>query len=125
MAFSFEYMEIQTKHPAVKDTTPTIQIRNCSKASQASYFFLNKYAMELLNLREDEKVRVGIDKETRKIVIIPTINENGRKVTKNPSGSGSISLTRLIEENNIPTQACTAVYNRNYARGGIILTYII
>lgn len=123
MAFSFEYMDIKSKQKPIKDTTPAIKIYNCSQTAQSSYFFLNKAAVELLNIQKDAQVRVGIDKETKKIVIVPTNNDTGRRVTHNMSGSATISLTRLIEENNIPTQECPVIANKNYAYGGIIFTY--
>jgi hypothetical protein len=123
MAFDFKYMERSSKSAESNNTEPQIKIFNLSKTAQASYIFLNKKAIELLNLKENQKIRVGIDTTTHKIVIIPCDNDSGRKITKNLTGSGTISIAKLIDENNIPTQLCRPAYNRNYALGGLIFTY--
>lgn len=122
MAFDFKYMNFATKHGR-QDSNPIIKIYNCSKTAQASYMHLNKAAVESLGLKEDNYLKIGIDVETHKIVIVPSDNKQGRKLSKNPSGSGTVSISNLIEENRIPTQTCTANINRNYANGGLIFTY--
>lgn len=121
--FDFSYNSVKSRAAAITESTPQVKIFNMSKTAQASYLFLNPSAIKLLNLNKDEYVRVGIDKETKKIIIVPTDFGDGRKISKNPSGSGSIAISKLIEENGIPTQVCQAGYNRNYAKGGLIFTY--
>lgn len=121
--FDFSYNSVKSRAAAITESTPQVKIFNMSKTAQASYLFLNPSAIKLLNLNKDEYVRVGIDKETKKIIIVPTDFGDGRKISRNPSGSGSIAISKLIEENNIPTQVCQAGYNRNYAKGGLIFTY--
>lgn len=126
MAFNFEFMEHKNNSQSnAKANSPVIKIFNLTqtKSGNTSYIFLNQQAIELLNLQKDEKVKIGIDVETHKIVIVPTTNDIGRRITRNPSGSGTISVSRLIDQNEIPTQICTPTYNRNYARGGLLFSY--
>ena len=123
MAFDFKYMEKKSKTSGDATSAPVVKIFNMSKTAQTSYMSLNAAAVRLLNLQKDEYVRIGIDTETKKIVIIPANVGDGRKLSKNPSGSATISVDKLINENGIPTQSCEAGYNRNYARGGLIFTY--
>lgn len=126
MAFNFEFMEHKNNsRNTAKTNGPVVKIFNLTqtKSGQASYIFLNKQAIELLNLQENEKIKIGIDVETHKIVIVPTTSEIGRRITRNPSGSGTISISRLIDQNEIPTQICIPTYNRNYARGGLLFSY--
>lgn len=124
MAFNFDYMKKKSYSTSdVNPAAPIVKIFNMSKTSQASYLFLNPEAVKLLALQKDEYVRVGIDIETKKIVICPTLTGDGRKLSKNPSGSATISVSNLIDENNIQTQICEVGFNRNYVRGGLIFTY--
>lgn len=123
MAFDFSFMTTKSRTAKASDNTPLIKIFNMSRTAQASYMFLNATAVKALNLQKDDMVRIGIDKETRKIVIIPTSAGDGRRLSKNPSGSGTISISNLIDKNGIPTQTCTAAINKNYVRGGLIFTY--
>jgi hypothetical protein len=123
MAFDFSYVDNPSN--AQKNTSPIVKLYNMARTAQTSYISLNKAAIEALNINESKMVRVGIDKETKKIVIIASNNERGRKLSLNPSGSGSISVKNLIEENHIPTQVCTASINRNYGGGGLIFTYTL
>ena len=126
MAFNFEFMEHKSNtQNNAKVNGPVIKIFNLTqtKSNNASYIFMNQQAIELLNLQKDEKVKIGIDVETHKMVIVPTTSDIGRRITRNPSGSGTISVSRLIDQNEIPTQICIPTYNRNYARGGLLFSY--
>lgn len=126
MAFNFEFMKHKSNTQSnAKVNGPIIKIFNLTqtKSGNSSYIFLNKQAIELLNLQKDEKVKIGIDVETHKMVIVPTTSDIGRRITLNPTGSGTISVSRLIDKNEIPTQSCVPTYNRNYARGGLLFSY--
>jgi hypothetical protein len=120
MAFDFSYMDSKANY-ATQTEDPLVKIcNNSKKKSKNSYFFLNEAAVKLLN---SDKVKVGIDIETTKIVIIPTNDPTGRKISRNPSGSATISVKNLIEENNLPTAEYRVGYHKNYAYGGIIFNY--
>lgn len=121
MAFDFSYADSVSK--TTKNNYPIVRLYNMAQTAQSSYIYLNKAAVDALNLGEDRLVRVGIDTDTKKIVVIASNGNKGRKLTKSPSGAGSISIGQLIEENHIPTQECSASFNRNYGGGGIIFTY--
>ena len=123
MAFDFSYMERSESSPAFEESTPTIRIWNNkgNDKKKNSYFFLNKYAVAMLN--GTERVKVGIDTTTKKIVVTPAKDIRGRQLSKMVGGSATISLKALIEENNLPNKTFRVGYLQNYAHGGIIFSY--
>lgn len=126
MSFNFDY-SLKKTHTKTIDTEPIVKIYN-NKArdeNSNSYLFINKAAVKLLQtFGKTEKVRIGIDTETQKIVIIPD-NMEGRKMSIQTGGSAQVSVARLISENKIPTQICTARPYDKYAKGGIIFDYVL
>ena len=124
MAFDFSYMEKREANPPEFNNTPTVKIWNNSDKSNKnknSYFFLNKHAVALLN--GAERVKVGIDTATKKIVITPAKDGKGRTLSKMSGDAATISLKALIEENNLPSATFQAGFLANYAHGGIIFSY--
>ena len=74
-------------------------------------------------LSDTKRVKVGIDVETKKIVITPTTDERGRRLSKNVGGSATIALKALIEQNDLPSKTFKAGYLQNYIHGGLIFSY--
>lgn len=122
MAFDFSYMDKREYVPDGVNTEPIIKIwNNKGTPKKNSYFFLNKYAVALLN--NTERVKVGIDTTTKKIVITPAKDNKGRQLSKMPGGSATIALKALIEENNLPNKTFSAGFLQNYIHGGLIFSY--
>lgn len=129
MAFNFDYSIRKINKPSSKETEPTVTINNNTGRKDVnydcSYLFINKAAVKLLKSFGDfQKVKVGIDTETQKIVVIPD-NQEGRKLSIMNSGSAQVSISNLISENKIPTQTCYARPYDTYAKGGIIFDYVL
>ena len=123
MAFDFSYMNKRDNLTTNEENPePTIKIWNHKNSPKKnSYFFLNKQAVALLN--GAERVKVGIDTTTKKIVITPSKDYQGRQLSKMAGGSATISLKALIEENNLPTKTFVVGYLASYAHGGLIFSY--
>lgn len=123
MAFDFSYMEKRESRTMDPTNEPIVKIWNHKgkENRKNSYFFLNKPAVALLN--GAERVRVGIDVNTKKIVITPAKDSKGRQLSVGVGGSATISLKALIEENDLPGKTFRANYLTNYAHGGIIFYY--
>ena len=120
MAFDFSYMDEKSQY-ATKTEDPLVKIcNNKDKKGGQSYLFLNPSAVKLI---DGDRVKIGIDTETSKIVIIPATDGTGRQLSKTPSGSATISVKRLIEDNNLPTAEFRVGYHKNYKYGGIIFNY--
>lgn len=122
MAFDFSFMD--AKDSVIRTSTePLVKIWNHKddQKQKNSYFFLNRPAAAMLG--DTQKVRVGIDTETKKIVITPTTDERGRILSKNVGGSATISLKALIEQNNLPSKTFKVGFLQNYIHGGIIFSY--
>jgi hypothetical protein len=122
MAFDFSFMD--TKDSVIRTSTePLVKIWNHKddQKQKNSYFFLNRPAAALLG--DAQKVKVGIDTETKKIVITPTTDERGRVLSKNVGGSATISLKALIEQNNLPSKTFKVGFLQSYIHGGIIFSY--
>lgn len=122
MAFDFSYMDRGESGLSYPESEPTIRIwNNKDNNKKNSYFFLNKHAVAMLN--NTERVKVGIDTTTKKIVITPAKDVRGRQLSGMAGGSATISLKALIEENNLPNKMFRVGYLQNYAHGGIIFSY--
>lgn len=122
MAFDFSYMERSEQGLGYSDSEPTIRIwNNKDNKKKNSYFFLNKHAVALLN--GAERVKIGIDTTTKKIVITPAKDVRGRQLSMMAGGSATISIKALIEENNLPNKVFRVGYLQNYAHGGLIFSY--
>lgn len=122
MAFDFSYMERAEQGLGYSESEPTVRIwNNKGNKKKNSYFFLNKHAVALLN--GAERVKVGIDTTTKKIVITPAKDVRGRQLSIMAGGSATISIKALIEENNLPNKTFRAGYLQNYAHGGLIFSY--
>ena len=122
MAFDFSFMD--SKDNIIRTSTePLIKVWNHKgdQKQKNSYFFLNRSAAAMLG--DAQKVRIGIDTETKKIVITPTTDERGRILSKNVGGSATISLKALIEQNNLPHKTFKVGFLQNYVHGGIIFSY--
>ena len=122
MAFDFSFMD--AKDSVIRTSTePLVKIWNHKEnpKQKNSYFFLNRPAAAMLG--DAQKVRVGIDTDTKKIVITPTTDERGRVLSKNIGGSATISLKALIEQNNLPNKTFKVGFLQNYIHGGIIFSY--
>jgi hypothetical protein len=122
MAFDFSYMDKRDSVPSEVQNEPIVKIwNNKDNNRKNSYFFLNKHAVALLN--GADRVRVGIDTETKKIVITPSKDNKGRQLSKMSGGSATIALKALIEENDLPTKEFVVGFLQSYAHGGIIFSY--
>lgn len=122
MAFDFSYMDKKDLVATTNNEEPIVKIWNHKEHKQKnSYFFLNKHAVALLS--DAERVKVGIDTETKKIVITPSKDYKGRQLSKMPGGSATISLKALIEENNLPSKEFRVGFLQTYAHGGLIFSY--
>lgn len=123
MAFDFSYMDRTEQGLSYPNSVPTVRIWNNKDDSKKknSYFFLNKHAVALLN--GAERVKVGIDTDTKKIVITPAKDIRGRQLSLMAGGSATISIKALIEENNLPNKIFRVGYLQNYAHGGLIFSY--
>lgn len=122
MAFDFSYMDkkdIRSEH----SDEPLVKVWNHKGNPKKlnSYFFLNKHAVALLN--NATRVKVGIDTQTKKIVITPARDGKGRQLSRMAAGSATVALKALIEDNNIPCGTFKAGYLQNYAHGGLIFNY--
>lgn len=129
MSFNFEYSTKKVNAQKPKSEEPYITIYNNENRKDVdyvnSYIFLSRAAVKLLqSFGKTEKVKVGIDTETQKIVVIPD-NLDGRRLSIQTGGSAQVSVKNLITENKIPTQTCTARAYDKYARGGIIFDYVM
>ena len=124
MAFDFSYMDKKSMHP-IEQEKPLVKIvNNKNNARKNSYLFLNAAAVKLLNAKQtDDYVKIGIDTESKKIVIVPTTASNGRKLSIGDSGSATISVKALIEDNDLPNITKDAGFHSGYALGGIIFNY--
>lgn len=129
MSFNFDYSykkAMRSTTPREKEPIAKIYNNLGRKDTKGdySYIFLNKEAVKLLSGNGRlEKVRIGIDTETQKIVIIPEERE-GRNISISTSGSAQLWVSGLINENKIPTQTCVVRAYGTYAKGGIILDYV-
>lgn len=129
MAFNFDYSIKKAPRATSKDTEPLVTIYNNTGRKDikydGSYLFINKAAVKLLQtFGKVERVKVGIDTETQKIVVIPS-NTEGRKMSIQQGGSAQVSISNLISENKIPTQTCSVRAYDTYAKGGILFDYVM
>ena len=122
MAFDFSFMDSRDTTLS-KNAEPIVKIWNHKNDSENknSYIFLNKAAAAMLG--DTKRVKVGIDVETKKIVITPTTDERGRQLSRNVGGSATIALKALIEQNDLPSKTFKAGYLQNYIHGGLIFSY--